>query len=66
MTAIYDSILTVSKGGIIPCCRAMDVCAMRRQIYANSKGQMMLRSSEDQRKGMVMIRCPFCGAEALQ
>lgn len=63
MTATYDGRLTVTKDGISPCCRAMDICALRRQIYVSAKGQMMLRSSEDPKKGMPMVCCPFCGAK---
>ena len=64
MTATYDGKLAVTKDGISPCCRAMDICAMRRQVYVSTKGQMMLRSSEDPKKGMAMLCCPFCGARA--
>lgn len=62
MTATYDGKLAVAKDGISPCCRLMDICAMRRQVYISTKGQIMLRSSEDPKKGLPMMCCPFCGA----
>ncbi len=62
MTASYDGKLTIGKDGISACCRAMDICALRRQIYVSTKGVMMLRSSDDPKKGMAMLCCPFCGA----
>lgn len=62
MTASYDGRLAAVKTDILACCRPMDICAMRRQIYVSTKGQLILRSSEDPKKGMPMMCCPFCGA----
>ena len=41
----------------------MDICALRKQIYVSSKGQMMLRSSDNPKLGMGICCCPFCGAK---
>ncbi len=62
MAASYDGRLTVSKDGISACCRAMDICALRKQIYVSSKGVMMLRSTDNPKLGMGICCCPFCGA----
>ncbi len=63
MAASYDGKLAVTKDGISACCRRMDIHALRRQIYISSKGELMLRSSENPKQGSTIVCCPFCGAK---
>lgn len=62
MTATYDGRLAVTKTGIAACCRDIDICVLRGQIYTGTKGQLMLRMTDNPRKGMTIKSCPFCGA----
>ena len=43
MTATYDGRLAVTKTGIAACCRDMDVCVLRGQVYTGTKAKAMLK-----------------------
>ena len=66
MAASYDGVLSINpKDKSLPiraCCRTMDEAVMRRQMYISTKGGLMLRRTDDPKKGDQIINCPFCGA----
>ncbi len=64
MTACYDGFLGVRKTEILPCCRQMDVFAIRRNIYVAGSGRIVIRQADEPKKGVPIAVCPFCGARA--
>ena len=64
VTALYDGFLGVRKTEILPCCRQMDVSAIRRNIYVTAAGRIAIRQADDPKKGIPIAVCPFCGARA--
>lgn len=72
MTCTYDGVLRVSSKSIEPCCESMHRAIIAGAIY---RGDLTLKGSKakipciklriDQRVGLVVFNCPFCGTKCL-
>lgn len=65
MSVTYDGKLVLNGKTIEPCCHSMQLCIFTGLIYVGSQAKaptIALRTGD--KKGIRIVRCPFCGAQA--